>query len=1468
MKTKTTAEHSPFTKFFKASSQVREKHLPDIITFKFLRKKTAKRFFDLLKENLPLLNTEYPKIDKRNVYITEEQFVFCLRQTMWESGNLTTEYIKDCLLKTLRADEFDYSYQFILGIIPGDNNSRRLHNLRPSQRQPFIIGPDGTITARINKQPMYSKEKKAGFSQAQSNTLLDPNALSRAFGFSRNQRNEKLYGIITHTDDSLFNRLLTDDSGTVTRIFDHESEEKAKKTLSDWLEQRLYHPDQIEEFLRANKKARLSNPRTNEVLARIRFNPNRTVVCICSDTLSARLLAYDFAQELLEHYKIYAAKQGITVNPNFKIPIIFYSEKKTWSLLFTGIQHNIRQYTDTMRHDDEDEAREIYLDINKRIEHYKYNDFEFLLGLPEITTEILLDQCLGQPLAYIMMRNGYTRMLMRLLKTPALREQVFDSLSNDFRGLFYRNDPIIGSLILAEQFDLADRLIQVTQSRKPDIKLERSEFKDVRSYLRHKGNPRQIDYIGLDDMLIDAAHNNQWVTVILCLKELPNIKNETLISLYSIASRNAKECESKLMFQKSFEIEAAISELFKTASSSRHWDQGELLIKNPLICQNKSLLGPALIWAIQDKKATIARLLINAGACPEKLEYRTHYIEGALVETIENRMFNLVPDVLKLEETATDDDAPIRLLVAFHLLDELENSTSLLCLEIIKNKLPEPSPMIIKIVICYLFIKALANDNPKLAEKRLIRLCQHYKFLAEDNHNIDDALSIIIEYLHEAATSISNFELRPIFSYIVNHYLKEKNGNKLISLLTSYDSTKLQSGLYYKQLHECVFHCLIKNLSNDTVDLIKSIKLEYIDSETDHKLQEYKLSNWFSILGRYFYEEALESKYCRENKLMLLFEVGFAPCGDACSSTLDQLLKKGYLNAAKLILTNPKISDKELTQCIEVISHYPQTIQSLAPAVVNKLTPKLIRQLSYQYFSVIKDILMEILKLENIEIESTIIVDFFLSVVEHSWTDKTLWELVESLILTPIIHQNKSLLGWVLIKALRSKQIPIARNLIKAGAQLIKNENYTHLIEGVLYHTLTNQLSELIPDAIAAEVRQIDSDSPIRYRVALQLALESSDPDSIRQLESIQDQLLNTPVRILKIAICSLFLSALGDKNPQLAEERLITMSHQYQLLPQDNNNIIDALDIIMENFHEAVTSIFLKEPDAVFSYLVKHYLAQKDSRKIVSLLTATEGANNAFYFCLHGQIYRNILSNISSDNIETINAFVHQYIAEDDNNQFEFNKVSVWEASLRQHFEVTMSSKDYTEEQILLLFDIGFILYADKWTHAFESLLRREYLRAAAIVLNHPKIPESDRDSCIDHLIYTHPQKTMQYFLPLLSNKIKPRHILRFSLNLNKKNRTQNDLLSMLKLVKIDNTVNQACFWDFYFVLDTSRFTETLEIEKELLRLLKPSTIKHLVLIYIVDRFMCYIKPFQESVLDKEKLNGRILQLYLPYHH
>ncbi len=1440
MKAPLITENTPFTNFFKACLRLNGKHELNTVSFQFKDEQTALSFFHLLKERLPLLNTEFPKVNGATVHLTDEQTFFCERLAMCESGKLSTDYLTNCLLKTLRADEYDYSYQFILGIIPGENDSRRLHNLRPFERKKIIIAPDGMIKPREHKQPMYSAKEKVGFSQAQSNTLLDPNAFNCAFGFNKDHRIDKLYGIVTHTTDSLFNRLLTNDSGTVARIFDYDSHEEAQRALS-WLKGRLYTTEQIEEFREENTKSKSFFSQTNEVLARIRFNPYRTVVSICADTLEARLLAYDFAQELLDHYKAHAEKNNLIVNPNYKIPIIFYIRKKTISGLFLNFYHEINLYTDQMRKTDEAESFKIYSNTEERIKRYMNNDFEFLLGLRVITQDILLDSCLGEPLAYLILKNGYTRVLMRLLKSPALRDQVFDALIS--QKLFRKNDPIIANLILTEQFDLADKLITSTDTKKHKIEIVRSEFETLFKHLLHKGNPRQIQYMGLDKMLLEAADQNKWITVMLYLKEFTIISKETLSELFSTALTYRKVCESQFMFQKSAKIDEMAIEFFNVAIDHNNSTYVRSLLFNPAVLRNKALLGRALIKALRYENHEIVRALFNAGALPVKNDTDTHFIEGVLVQVLYQKLFEFIPSAIELEAKCNDEAVEIRYIVALQLLREAKNLAGISTLERFKDNFTVLNPKNIKIAICYLLLKALYHKADELAKTRLITLCHQYQLLPTNNTNIGDALNIVMEAYHGAITSF-NLEVHGhIFYFLARHYLNKKNSDKLISLVTFHGYKTEFPPNFQFSIRFALYKGILTYLSRENIDTTKDFKHKYIDNEPDPRLKSKKSTGWAECLQLFFSAEIP----IKEKMILLLFEVGLPAFKTGCAAAFKSLVRKRYLRAATTLLAHPQISDDEIAQCIGVLARHPNIIRDLPKISLIKIKPLHVTILSSKKYDKAKIFINELLKLDNANDYSALIIQFFNSAIaQKKWKDVKFFTSI------PIILNNKTLLGSALKSAIRDNKSKTAASLIKKGARFEKLFHQAHLIEGVLYHALMSRFFDFIPSAIESEAQYNDDAAQIRYVVALQVAHELGNSSSISQLEKFKSKFEDLDPRAIKIAICFLFLNALSCKKNQLAEERVIKLCHHYRLLPSDNSNINDALNIIIEYYYDASSSISndyqIYYPPIVISYIVNHFLNEKSIKKLIFLLTSPPGKDSAYFFCLHEQIYKSLLDHLSSDNVTTIRSFFSEYINNKKYNHYDFDIKDCWQSNLNKHFGSVISRDGYTEEQILPLFEMDLVLSEDECRAALSSFLKKGFIKAATKILGNPKLSSNQFDECWEVL-----KEYLQYiqlFEPFFSKKIKSKHIRNLCyirLSFSGITNTMENIIAILKKTNNDPNHNNN-YWDFYYTLDYSTLSQHLEIEKELARLLKPSIIKHMCLIFILDRFRCYLKDFHDN--------------------
>ncbi len=509
-----------------------------IVQFDFVEKEKAQSMLQFLESFFPILDDHYPQVENNSVIVTTDQYHFYRLFIIQSREGLLSELIADhYFIKTLRADEFDYSHAFIKGLFPGEHGIRR-QNLRPLERKPYVITPEGEVLERASRKPKHDPSKKAVYSQIQSCTFIDKETQSRAFGFSQ-AREIRLYGLLTHINDVLIHRGLIRDSGTVGRVFEHESVQSAKEShfhRESKGEKILYSHEEFDAFKRANLIAREKEYRTNEFLARLRFNPYRSVVSICSDTLEARLLAYHFAQELLKELKDYASRHNIKINPNFRMPILFYLperiENKNGHKGLGVFKHRMRIYSEAMQRKDQDLALCILNTPALKNKKYENGDYEFLLGLEEITSKHLLDEVVhGFSLAEQLLRSNRGRLLLRLLesrntKTAEVTQQVFTTLIK--KGRIKQNDDVISELIKIEAFGIAETVIKDTNT---DIFALKFDSISLRGWILYRGNPRHMNFMGLNKMLLEASSYGCWVIIKLCLKEYPGIDIDCLGSL-------------------------------------------------------------------------------------------------------------------------------------------------------------------------------------------------------------------------------------------------------------------------------------------------------------------------------------------------------------------------------------------------------------------------------------------------------------------------------------------------------------------------------------------------------------------------------------------------------------------------------------------------------------------------------------------------------------------------------------------------------------------------------------------------------------------------------------------------------------------------------------------------------------------------------------------------------------------------
>ncbi len=529
---------------FQNSEAAEESVSNSLLKLTFNDTQTAQAFFAFSQHTFPIINSEYPKIVNNEIILTDDQLFFCRLGAKLHTGDLSPDILTDYFLKTLRADIEDYSDKFIKGIIPTQDGTRRLQNLRPSERQDFTILGDGSVRSR-EAHAILEKPDHNNFTQNQSCTYLGSDALTPAFGFDKS-REAKLYGILTHRNDLKLNRLLINDGGTIVRPFDATSKTDAEykaKNLKSNNNMRLYSQEEFTSFISENSKIRKYKINTNEVLARLRFNVYRAMICICADNLEARLLAKDFSEEILEAFSDYARSKGIKLNPKFKVPIIFYTINPKFNEHNNEPQHCIYLYTRLMRFHDKKTATQIYDNRLSRTAFISRNNFEFLLGLENISAKMLTDSASSldrTPLAIRMMQCGHVRMLLRLIRPSrqshgqppheqsTLSTTVFDTLIKKNRKLL-NNDILVFYLIRAEAFEIATKILSST-NRQLELFPAVQYFGAV--------NPRHLNYFGLEKNLRLAAELGHWVIVRLCLKEYSNIGQETVDFLFILACNN------------------------------------------------------------------------------------------------------------------------------------------------------------------------------------------------------------------------------------------------------------------------------------------------------------------------------------------------------------------------------------------------------------------------------------------------------------------------------------------------------------------------------------------------------------------------------------------------------------------------------------------------------------------------------------------------------------------------------------------------------------------------------------------------------------------------------------------------------------------------------------------------------------------------------------------------------------------
>ncbi len=281
----------------------------------------------------------------------------------------------DFVIKSLRFDEWGFYKRFIEMITP--HKRQKKHPLRVGNQRIFTVTGEGVFRRREFsksdirqqiplKKPQYTTAEKQGFSNFQSASLALPSMHYYPPIFGHAKRGARLVGAIIPEEDVLYsNRLYIYDGGTVTRGYDENQLPKAEAYASKRIGKILFSATDVDNFKRVIVEKHPTE--FNEVLVRIRLNPDNFSLFIGSDNLESRLIAVEYAR----YAESYLIKHKL-MPENYKIPICFFDPSNP--------EFHLKEYTQDEKILDTIEAYQ-HAGGDKYYEYLKNFEYEHLLVL-------------------------------------------------------------------------------------------------------------------------------------------------------------------------------------------------------------------------------------------------------------------------------------------------------------------------------------------------------------------------------------------------------------------------------------------------------------------------------------------------------------------------------------------------------------------------------------------------------------------------------------------------------------------------------------------------------------------------------------------------------------------------------------------------------------------------------------------------------------------------------------------------------------------------------------------------------------------------------------------------------------------------------------------------------------------------------------------------------------------------------
>ena len=532
-------------------------------------------------------------------------------------------------------------------------------------------------------------------------------------------------------------------------IFHQKWRQKKSKWCQNESSEVLYYPAQkFEEFKEKNRS--LLTEKSNEILARLRFNPYRSLVAICAETLDSKLLAYNFSEALLEEFRSYAINNGLDLNPNFRIPIIIYVPTKY------QVNQEFHFYTEEMRQQDLSDANKIHTDPDLKSKTFfgletvhgveSSCNYDYLLGLKDLS-ESHFYVPYSSSLVVHMFEDGYIKRALRLLgplKVGDYNNLCYRIIKNLFQDRRLDVEETIFRLIVAEEFDIADFILH-------KYKLNKFELKEYHTtlfqFLLKNGNPRHFKYMGLEEMLIKAVDAEAWVPIKLCIKEFPQESGPSLGYLLFKACQQRRSVEVNFLLSrgadKTFKVDGQTPIACSTALQD--WITLSIFTRYPTDFDDHAHYGLALLEALQQRHRGLAKLLLMAGAKTTwRATLENYELESAFFYALLDNCEELLPLLFKHENLSypPEESTWARLRLIKDLAHTKKESGAEKLLSTNNPELFSYETSLSELDRCVLVLEALAVGDVSFVLQRIaIYLCPENRQSTQNNNN-NLALSI------------------------------------------------------------------------------------------------------------------------------------------------------------------------------------------------------------------------------------------------------------------------------------------------------------------------------------------------------------------------------------------------------------------------------------------------------------------------------------------------------------------------------------------------------------------------------------------------------------------------------------------------------------------------------------------------------------------------------------------------------